>query len=149
MKIEHAAVGVVVVLVVARAYLWVREWSRRLPVPPDPWDSSITEHLDDPDCLPVCHRCLTPQTHHGWHCPQCGTVVGPYGNYLPYVYLFSLGEVFRNGVQHHLTQSPLVKMGYLALSACEYTLFAPVYWFFLFRNLKRCKKLDEEPPLSA
>ena len=56
---------------------------------------------------------------------------------MPYVCLFAEGEVFRAGVDARIHRSPLTVVGYLFYSLANYTVFAPVYWYFLFRNLKR------------
>ena len=144
MRLESILLVTLVILVLSRIAVRLAEWFRNAPVDPDPWDKSVAEHLDDADCLPVCHRWLTPQNHDGWYCPECGSVVGQYANYLPYVYLFSVGEVFRNGVQHRLQRSPLVKLGYLLISVSEYVVFAPLYWHRFFTNLRRCKRSEEQ-----
>lgn len=35
-------------------------------------------------------------------------------------------------------------VAYLLLSVSVYVVFAPVYWYFLFRNLRRCAALEED-----
>jgi hypothetical protein len=55
----------------------------------------------------------------------------------PYLYLFSLGEVLREGTSGRVRKSWLTVAGYVILSLAEYVIFAPIYWFFLFRNLSR------------
>jgi len=130
-------------VVVGLLCLWrlgvaVADWTRRLPVPPDPWGPELTAELKSQDCVPVCLRCFTPQEHDRWFCPECGAAVGPYNNTLPYIYIFSQGEVLSTGVYRDIRPSALVIGGYLLLSICEYGVFAPVYWWRLFRNLRRC-----------
>ncbi len=130
-----------------RLGLALREWSRRLPIPPDPWDAEITAKLKQPDCVPVCHHCFTPQLHDKWFCPECGAAVGPYNNCLPYIDIFSRGEVLRNGVRNHLAPNFLTVTGYLLFSTSEYMFFAPIYWYLFFRNLRRsiqCDRADQE-----
>ena len=53
---------------------------------------------------------------------------------MPYVELFSEGEVFRNGVLDRVRLSPLTVAGYVLYSLTQYLILAPVYWFFLFRR---------------
>ena len=58
---------------------------------------------------------------------------------MPYVYVFSEGEILRNGVTEKVRVNALVIIGYLLLSL-NYFVLAPVFWFFLFRNLRQIKK---------
>lgn len=126
-----------------RLGLALRDWTRRLPVAPDPWDTEIAEKLKEPDCVPVCHHCFTPQLHDKWFCPECGAAVGPYNNCLPYIHIFSEGEVLRNGVRNHLARNPLTVMGYLFFSTTEYLFFAPIYWYLFFRNLRQDSQREQ------
>lgn len=120
-------------LVIYRLVLWVRE----SPTLPDPWGPEVETRLRGPNAVPVCHRCFTPCPTRGWFCENCGGAIGPYNNYMPYVRIFSEGEVFRNGVTGKVTTSPLIIAGYFLYSLISYLVFAPVYWLFLFKNLKR------------
>lgn len=117
-------------------------WLRNTPVKADPWSAEIEMSLQQSDAVPIYHRCLAPHSPAAWFCEHCGTAVGTYNNWMPYVSVFSQGEVFRNGVTDNLRASPLIIAGYLLYSLGNYFIFAPIYWFFLFRNLKRLK---EEP----
>jgi hypothetical protein len=135
-----------------RLGLALKDWVHGLPIKPDPWDAEITEKLKQPDCVPVCHHCFTPQMHDKWFCPECGTAVGPYNNCLPYVNIFTQGEVLRNGVRNHLTRSFLTLIGYLLFSTVEYWFFAPIYWYFFFRNRRqslRRERADQEDASTA
>ena len=127
-------------LVVWRMIAWVKN----APAVPDPWDAEIENGVQQPESVCLCHRCFTPTPPAGWFCEDCGGAVGPYNNLMPYVQVFSEGEVFRNGVTDKTRANPLVIGGYLLGSLSAYLVFAPVYWFFLFRNLRRIKR--EESP---
>jgi hypothetical protein len=118
---------------------------RDAPSTPDPWSAEISESLEHPDAAPICHRCLTAYSNDSWFCKHCGTAVGPYNNWMPYVCVFSQGEILRNGVTDKIRTSPLIILGYLFYSIGNYFIFAPIYWFFFFKNLKRLKqeKLNE------
>jgi len=131
-------------LVVYRVVLWLMEATRTA----DPWGEEIDNALNQDDAVPVCHHCLTPQEHNGWFCPECGATVGPYCNYLPYVYIFSQGEVLRAGVTERLRPTPLIVVGYVLFSFGMVAIAAPVYWFFLFKNLRRRDGAEAEasPP---
>jgi len=115
-------------------YLFIR-WVMDAPRTPDPWDSDTEKQIEADDAVPICRHCLAPQNHSGWFCPECGATVGPYCNYMPYLYIFSQGEVLRAGTTEHLRRSALIVAGYLLMSLGSFAVVAPIYWFFLFRNL--------------
>ncbi len=117
-------------------------WVRTAPITPDPWDIETEQKLSEPEAVELCHRCFTAQPDNAWFCECCGASVGPYNNMMPYVNLFSQGEVLRNGVMDKLPPSPLIIIGYLLYSLAFCNVFAPICWFFFFKNLKRVNKLD-------
>jgi hypothetical protein len=123
-------------LAIAGAVVLLR-WIFSGPRQPDPWGEQVSRELDSPNAAPVCHRCLTEQTEQAHFCPKCGTAVGAFNNWLPLEQLYSEGEVFRNGTNMNLPRRPLVVVGYLLISLAAYSIFAPAYWYFLFRNLFR------------
>lgn len=127
----------ILVMAVAVGYGIVRWFRNSTTVSPDPWGPEIEHLIQNSDAPPLCHRCFTPQSSQAWFCPECGTSVGPYNNYMPYVYIFSQGEVLRSGINDHIRHSFLVVVGYLLFSLGSYSIFAPVYWYLLFRNLRR------------
>jgi hypothetical protein len=103
---------------------------------------------------------LTPQPSTAWFCRHCGRAVGPYNNLMPFVQIFSEGEVFRNGTCDRLRSSPLILVGYflLSLNFLALIVIQPLgswlfsllillallsYWSSLLKNLKRSKT---EPP---
>ena len=116
------------------AFRWV---GKAKELSPDPWGAEIERIIQDPDAVTLCHRCITPQAPDACFCPHCGTAVGQYNNYLPFVYIFSQGEVLRAGVTDRIRPSALTICGYLLYSLSAYLIFAPIYWYFLFRNLRR------------
>ncbi len=131
-------------------YALVR-WVQTAPVRPDPWDTEIEAGLHDPETSPVCHHCSTPLPAEPLFCPECGCAVGAYNNLLPYPYVFSLGEVFRNGTLGKFRLNVLTIVGFLLVSLLQPLFFlVPVYWFFLLRNVARIRKGDTgAPPASA
>ena len=131
--------GIAIGGLVLYAFWGLIEWVRRSPVQPDPWDAEIERQLSEPEAIEICPHCLTEQSSTAWFCEKCGRAVGPYNNLMPYVMVFSQGEVFRAGVTDKLRASPLTIVGYLFYSSCNYFVFAPIYWFFLFKNLMRIK----------
>ena len=113
-------------------------WSiRNARVTPNPWPEEIEESVHQPEAVPLCHRCFTPQSNKDWFCPNCGTAVGTYNNLMPYVYVFSQGEVLRAGTTERLRPGFLTVAGYLLVSLQGYAFFAPIFWYFLFKNFRR------------
>ena len=112
-------------------------WVRDGKIAPDPWDQTVELGIHQPEALPVCHHCFSPHEHDKWFCSECGAAVGPYNNYLPYVDIFSQGEMLRAGTNGHVRQNFLTVAGYFLISLNLYFVFAPVYWYFLFRNFRK------------
>jgi hypothetical protein len=112
-------------------------WVREAPIKPDPWDAEVEQKLSDPEAVEICPHCLTEQPPTAWFCSHCGKAVGPYNNLMPFVNVFSEGEVLRNGATGQFRNRPLIVIGYMLLSLAAYSFFAPIFWFFLLSNLKR------------
>jgi len=150
---QIATLAILGIVIAAVAY-FIR-WMFAGPVSPDPWDETIAAAVRDGDAQPVCHRCFTEHAETVCFCSQCNAAVGEYNNYLPFEYLFSEGEVLRNGTFLRLPRSFLVIGGYLLFSTAVCFIFAPVfclifapiYWFFLFRNVLRPAPLQVPPDL--
>jgi hypothetical protein len=147
---DEEIVGVVVILLfcgvaIYRAVLWLTS----APRTPDPWGDEVEAALNQGEAVPLCHHCLAPQEHNGWFCPACGSTTGPYSNYLPFVYIFSQGEALRSGVAQRVRRSPLVVAGYFLFSLSLFGIVAPVYWFFLLRNLQHNDGLAPAPYTSV
>ena len=101
----------------ALAFLWrLVAWIREAPPTPDPWDAEVEQKLQDPEIQQVCHHCLTPQEPEAWFCRHCGTAVGPYNNLMPFLNVFSEGEVLRNGVGARFRNRPFIAMGYFFIT---------------------------------
>jgi hypothetical protein len=144
----------------ALAFLWrLIAWIREAPQTPDPWDAEVEQKLQDPEVRQICHRCLTPQEPETWFCRHCGAAVGPYNNLMPFLNVFSEGEVLRNGVGGRFRNRPFIAVGYSLITLgyvlgllIDYPLvtvgifsfFALVYWVSVLRNLKR----PADPPES-
>ena len=112
-------------------------WVREAPTTPDPWDAEVEHQLSEPEAVEVCPHCLTEQSPTAWFCMGCGRAIGPYNNLMPYVQIFSEGEVFRNGTSGQFRNRPLILIGYFLVTLGTYPLFAPIYWFSLLLNWKR------------
>jgi len=109
-------------------------WVRDAPVKPDPWDAEVEQKLSEPETLEVCPHCSTPQPPTAWFCRRCGKAVGPYNNLMPFLNVFSEGEVLRNGTTGRFRNRPLVVIGYLLITLGINPFIAPIYWFFLLSN---------------
>jgi hypothetical protein len=119
-------------------------WVREAPVKPDPWDAEVEQKLSEPEAVEICPHCLTEQPPTAWFCSHCGKAVGPYNNLMPFLNVFSEGEVLRNGTTDRFRNRPLVLIGYFLITLGINPFFAPVYWFFLLTNLKRPHS-EQEP----
>jgi len=127
------AIGGLMLAGLWRLIVWVRE----APVKPDPWDAEVEQKLSEPEAVEICPHCSTPQPPTAWFCQHCGKAVGPYNNLMPFLNVFSEGEVLRNGTAGRFRNRPLVLIGYFLITLGINPFFAPIYWFFLLLNLKR------------
>jgi len=127
------AIGGLLIAALWRLIVWVRE----APVKPDPWDAEVEQKISEPDAAEICPHCSTPQPPTAWFCQHCGKAVGPYNNLMPFLNVFSEGEVLRNGTTGRFRNRPLVLIGYIVITLGINPFFAPIYWFFLLLNLKR------------
>lgn len=107
-----------------------------------PWPEELNEEVQQSDSHAVCPHCFTPQEQYGWFCPECGTAVGPYNNIMPYIYIFSVGEGARAGVGNKLKWSPFNTCLLVIFGFMEYLIFAPFYWFRIYRNWKGQREAD-------
>ena len=131
MKIEGLVIFGIVLVAMYRVFVWLKD----VELTPDPWGPDVQAGLEAPEALPVCHDCLAPQDHIGWFCPECGAAVGKYCNYLPGVYIFSVGEAFRSAVTERFRLNWLTAVGYMAASFHVLSCLAAICWIFLFKNI--------------
>jgi hypothetical protein len=143
---EHILAALVILgicgLAIYRFVLWVMD----APCTTDPWGKETADAVNHEEAIPLCHHCFTPQEHSGWFCPECGATVGPYCNYMPFIYIFSQGEVLRAGVTERIRRSKLIIIGFILFSLGMFAVAAPIYWFFLFKNLRRGDDAQREMP---
>jgi hypothetical protein len=125
-------IGAMVLAALWRLIVWVRD----APLTPDPWDADVERQLQE--APETCPHCSTPQPPNAWFCQHCGRAVGPYNNLMPYLQIFSEGEVLRNSAQRHFRNRPLVMIGYFLLGLAFIPFFLlPVYWFSLVQKWKQ------------
>jgi hypothetical protein len=138
------------VVVAFGALVLLVRWVKQVQLSPAPWGPEIDEALAQSDATPICHHCFTPQPElPGWFCPHCGAAVGPYNNWMEYVSIFSIGEVLSTGAFHRFSVSALTVVGLLFFSISQYLIFAPVYWFWLIRNVRRMQREAVQPPVES
>jgi hypothetical protein len=133
MLIAYFAIGGLGCVCFWRLIVWVRD----APTTPDPWDAAVEQKLAEVETPQTCPHCSTPQSPTAWFCPHCGRAVGPYNNLMPFVQIFSEGEVFRNGTSGRFRNRRLIMIGYFLLGLTLIPFFlAPLYWLSLLSNLK-------------
>lgn len=121
-------------------------WQVQFPEPTGPlypWSDEEQEAVNRPDAVRICHRCTAPQEHPGWFCPECGAATGPYNNCMPFVNIFSTGEVLRAGIDKETRFAKWVYPTYFLFGAFECLIFFPLYWIRLIRaQIKRTECLS-------
>lgn len=137
---------VIVGVTVAATYFFLR-WFLTGPLTPDPWGPEIDKELESDASLPLCPHCLSPQEHNGWFCPNCASTVGPYVNYLPFTYIFTLGEALRAEIRSGTWPKALLLTGHILVAVSLFAPLAPIYLILLVWRLNR--GLMEPPPRAA
>ena len=117
------------------AWLRLKAWWGRIP--PDPWPAEVDESVRRDEAVMICHRCFAPQRHARWLCATCGAAVGPYNNVLPYILIFSMGEVFRSCMGSDARFTLLTASGYILLPLVQFPFLAPIYYIRLGLNWRR------------
>ena len=119
---------------------WIKTWWQSLDKPL-PWPEELDTAVREPDAIPVCHRCTTPCELPEWFCPNCGAAIGPYNNTLPFIYIFSIGEVLRSGVSPSARYTALTIPGYI-LAGIQWggPLFGPLYYIRILVNAFKIRK---------
>lgn len=65
---------------------------------------------------------------------------------MPYLQNFALGEVLRRGVMGAPERRRGVQVFLVVYSLCEYTVFAPVYWYWMHRRARGRPIVTEQRP---
>jgi hypothetical protein len=133
MIIAGFAVGGLMLAALWRLVVWIRD----APVTPDPWDAETEQIISEPAAQEICPHCSTPQPPDAWFCQGCGRAVGPYNNLMPFLQVFSEGEVFRNGTSGQFRNRPLIFLGYFLMTLGIFPIFAPIYLLSLLLNWNR------------
>ncbi len=126
----------------------LRAWWRSLDRP-DPWSPDLDAAARAADALPVCHRCLTPFVGPGWFCANCGAATGPYNNTMPYLNIFSCGEVWRAGFASRRRPTPIVLIGEILTALLKGGLLAVPYMLRLLARAARRPPRASPPPVPV
>lgn len=106
---------------------------------PNPWDEKTEESIQQPDAVPLCRRCLEPHEESARYCSNCGLPVDSMVPLSPFHQVFAMGDVLLTGTQRRFPVNWLTITGFVFLSMIQYLIFAPFYWFFLLRNVRRLR----------
>ncbi len=140
---EGTVVLVVFVLIAVSGIAAFARWIMRAPSRPDPWDAEPKIDVNSLDARPLCTRCLCQLEETDWFCSDCGKAASPTTNMMPFLDSLSLGDVLRQGTDGRIRTNLLSIAGYMTLAITHYLIFAPIYWWRLFRNIRR-QRLSEE-----
>ncbi len=142
---EVAQLGLTILMC---SVIWqLLRWINSGPMSPDPWNEEVAADMERADCLQVCHRCLKPQDPPLHFCSNCGAMMGIHTCLIPPLYLYSIGDVFRAGVDGAYRPSSLLTVGYFII-AISYAYWVPfplglvilfIYWSKLLIHIPRNK----------
>ena len=116
---------------------------------PNPWDEKTEEAINQPDATPICRRCLEPHEESARYCSHCGLPVDSLVPLSPFHQVFAVGDVLLTGTQRKFPVNWMTITGYVLLSMAQYLVFAPFYWFFLLRNVRRIRAEAKRPDDQA
>lgn len=151
---DATVVAVAVVIVLAFAVYRLVQHIRRLVPSPDPWEKEVEAAIEDESATSVCHRCFTEQEPNALFCPKCGTAVGDYNNILPWVNVFSEGEVLRNSLFDRLRVNVLTVAGFVLFTVALGMItgiglvLMPVLWAMFAKNVERSRLAESEEKIS-
>ncbi len=149
-KVVATGIAIVVALGLYRLF----QHFRKLVPRPDPWESDVQAAVSEETARPICHRCLTDHDVNAWFCPKYGAAVGDYNNLLPYVQVFSEGEVLRNAISQRLRVNIITIVGFVLFTFCLALMtgvgivLAPFYLYLFFRNVGKNRLVDMEENIS-
>lgn len=120
-----------------------------LTVRPDPWPTTMDADVRSSAAVPLCTNCLAEQPPHRWFCPHCAYPSGDHVAVMPYLQVFVVGEAMRKGVMGPPEKRLGVQVFLILVSITQYSVFAPVYWYWMVRrSLGRPIGEDNHPELE-
>ncbi len=146
---EMKVAALATALMVGVGLVRLAQWLQAKPTSADPWDAETDLKLEEAEARPLCVRCLCPYEETDWFCPQCGRATSPTTNWMPYLDELSMGDVLRHGTGGRIPVKPLTVIGYVVLALTQYFIFAPIYWWQLWQNVRRWRhdRLTADPDL--
>jgi len=86
-------------------------------------ESALPE-IEDDSATPLCHHCLSPHDKSVDFCPDCGSPVGQYTNWLPVpLFVSRLVMYCRSGPAVDFKRTPLTIVGFILFGFVEYAVF--------------------------
>ena len=116
------------------------------PLHNDPWTPEDDAAARHPAASKLCLRCLQPNppAPQVWFCPNCGAATGDCVNAMPFLYVFSIGELARRGVMGKPEKGFFKKLFFVLFPIVQHVPFAPLiliypfvvlaYWFWMYRK---------------
>lgn len=133
-------VAAVATTVIALYALWrLGQWFFGGQASPNPWDDQVEQSIQEPDATPICRRCLEPYEESARYCSHCGLPVDSLVPLSPFHQVFAIGDVLLTGTQRKFPVNYVTVTGYVLFSTVQYLVFAPLYWFWLLRNVRRIR----------
>lgn len=103
----------------------------------DPWPAEIDAAVRAPGAQPLCINCLYPhEGPHQWFCPHCKYATGDRVPLMSYLYIYPMAEMMRRGVMGSPERRVGTQVFLAAAALVQYSFFAPVYWFWMFRRAR-------------
>lgn len=102
----------------------------------DPWPAEVEAEVRRADAVPLCPNCLAPQGPHPHFCPHCAFPTGDRVAAMHYLSVFVVGELVRQGVSGPPERRRGVLTFLIVLGVVQYSVFAPVYWYWLWRRAR-------------
>jgi hypothetical protein len=101
---------------------------------PDPWPAEVEAEVRSREARPLCLNCLFPQERQRSFCPHCGVTTHEFAVVMPYMQIFPVGDMLRSGVSGPPEPRWGVQVFLVLVSLTQYSIFAPVYWYWMFRR---------------
>lgn len=125
---------------------------RTFPTYEEPRSAEEDAVVRSAEAQPLCLNCLFPHERHDRFCAHCGQTVGDFVPLNPYLQIFTMAEVARRGVAGPPERRVGVQAFLVVFSLCQYSVFAPVYWYWMVRRANGrpiCHEARPEIPIES